>query len=1486
MSDEPRVQQLLNEILDSERTPEEVCAACPELLAEVRQRWQQMLRAVEGELNALFPTPESDRDADTPAPRNLAADLPAIPGYQVEAVLGRGGMGIVYKARHLRLNRPVALKMLLAGAYAGAQERQRFLREAEAVAGLRHANIVQVHDMGDHDGLPYFTMEYVEDGSLAQKLMGTPQCVSYAAALVGTLAEAVQVAHQGGIIHRDLKPANILLQRKAEIPIPKSPMGNPNSDSASPARLSVLDGRISDFDPKIVDFGLARHFGGESALTLSGARVGTPSYMAPEQAMGKTRTIGPSVDIYALGAVLYELLTGRPPFRGETPTETELQVIHHDPVPPSRLNPRVPRDLETICLKCLEKDPARRYATAAALADDLRCLREGRPIQARPLGLGARLWRWCRRKPAAAALAATTLALVGLAIAGGLWLERQRTEHLEETARQEERESQAVTVALEKAADLQQQGRWTEALATLEGAQHLLGASAPKVLGERLRRERADAKMVAELEEIRLRLSEGHRNQALSPEKMYADAFRNYGIPVMTLERAAAAARVRDSSIRETLLAFMHDWLYRVPDENRARLREVLDRADDDEWRRAFRETLVEKDAKKLSALTHEPGASAQPPGVVSGLAAAMLGNMYKYEAYAFLREAQQRYAGDFWINYLLGCFWWEDHPQEAVGYFRAAVAIRPTSDGAYLMLGKALRGAGDREGAIAAFRQSVVLNPGYDVAKELVWALVRGGKLEEARAAWEKFLERDPPDHNSWYGYAQLCLFLGNEGAYRRNRKALLARFGESTNDWIVAERTSLACLLLPDSEDELQGAIRLADLAVAAGSSEPGNPYLRFVKGLAVYRQGRPEEAIPSLQEAAEKLPNRPGPRLALAMAQFQSGRAIEARKTLAAAVLAYDWDEPRGASKSDQPTVWVSHVLRREAEAMILPNLPGFLQGNYQPQENDERIALLGICQTRGLTGAAARLYADAFAADPHLAGELTAECIRRTQAPERPPDPIEAFNAACRYLAARCAASAGCGLGQDGDKLSPAERTRWRKQAREWLRADLAMWAAKVDSDSPWERSLPKRMLTNWQADPDLAGVREPQALDDLSADEREDCLALWRDVRALLKRSGHNPATVALDPKRTRSQEPAPLILMRLGRLNQARVAWKSALEADPLEHDVWNGYAELCLFLGQEEEYRQARRALLERFGTTTNPFYAERTARACMLLPATEDELRQAAALAHRAVAVHEGDKWGHPYFEFVHGLAAYRQGQFGQAITTMRGDASKWVGPCPKLVIAMALHQKGQVDEARKTLVSAVLSYDWTANQMRNIDGCVAHLLRREAESIILPNLPAFLDGKYQPQNNDERLALLGGCQFMNRTSTMARLYTEAFAAAPSLADDLGAGHRYSAARAAALAGCGHGADTTGLGEEERARWREQARQWLRADLAARARDVGSTATRGANRMALTRWRHEPDLAGLREPGELDKLTADERKECLALWAEVAAVLARTQK
>ena len=1072
MAVNPQVLGLLEEMLDTGKVPEEVCRDFPELLPEVRKRWQKF-RLINEQVEALLPGTGTPGSGDAASLGSLAGRPPQISGYEIEAVLGRGGMGVVYKARDKRLNRPVALKMLLTGAFATAAERERFLREAEAEAGLTHPHIVQVYQVGDHDGRPYFTMEFVEGGSLAQQLRGTPQPARQAAALVATLAQAVHAAHQSGILHRDLKPANVLL--------------------------------TADGTPKVADFGLARRLEGAAGLTLSGVPMGTPSYMAPEQALGKSRDVGRESDTYSLGAILYELLTGRPPFRAETAAETLQQVITREPVPPTRLNAAVPRDAETICLKCLEKQSQRRYPSAAALADDLIRFQRGDPIAARPVRGQERLVRWMRRNPAQAALVATILALFVLAVGGGLWLEWQRAERLAERARA----GQRVETALEQATVFRNQGRWPEVRAALEGAAGLLDTSAPADLRKRLHVARADADMVLELEQIRLRLSESGTSQArasLLADQAYAQVFRKYDIDLSAPELAESALRIRNSSIRDTLLPFLHDWFLWVEDANRDGLRALLDEADDDEWRREFREALAVKDDGKLVALARAEEAVDQPPVVLSGLTGRLVDGEHRMKALALLREVQERHPEDFWINYLLGRFWVEQRAQEAVGYCRAAVAIRPKSDQAWALLGKSLRGLGDSEGASAAFRRALALNSYCAVGKEL--ANAAGGRhgLEEARIAWENLVNGDPPAHDAWYGYAELCLYLGNGEAYRLARERLLKRFGETAKDWITAERTSQACLLLPASGNELRRAAELADRAVAAAaeSTEPGNPYVRFVKGLAEYRRGRHAEAVPWLQDAATDLPNRPGPRLVLAMAQFQSGSAEEARQSLAVAVRDYNWNESSPATRSDPPVVWVSHVFRREAEGMILPNIPAFLRGEYQPHDNDERIALLGICLSERRCGAAARLYADAFAADPHLADDLTTQCLFRSRAPEHPDKPIEVFNAACRYHAARCAAQAGCGLGRDGAQLDDAERTLWRRQARKWLQADLAAWAKMLDSDSLAVHDLAKKMLEHWQADPDLAGLRDPAALEALSPDERNDCLALWNEVAARLR----------------------------------------------------------------------------------------------------------------------------------------------------------------------------------------------------------------------------------------------------------------------------------------------------------------------------------------------------------------------------------------------
>jgi serine/threonine-protein kinase len=324
----------------------------------------------------------SRSDAATAVAQDIdkaSAPAPAAPvqpsfirGYEIQAVLGRGAMGIVYKARQPGLKRIVALKMILSGDFAGEGEMRRFRAEAEVIGRLHHPNIVQIYEIGEDEGRPFFSMEFVDGTSLAKKIAATPQPPRDAARITQLLATALHSAHLKSIVHRDVKPANVLL--------------------------------APDGTPKLTDFGLAKTLEEQSGQTHSGAILGTPSYMAPEQAEGRINDIGPHSDIYSLGAVLYELLTGRAPFKAASVFDTLNQVRTMEPVAPVQFAPTIPRDLETICLKCLQKDPRRRYESASALADDLGRFLAGETILARPISQPERLWRWCRRNPRVAVL--------------------------------------------------------------------------------------------------------------------------------------------------------------------------------------------------------------------------------------------------------------------------------------------------------------------------------------------------------------------------------------------------------------------------------------------------------------------------------------------------------------------------------------------------------------------------------------------------------------------------------------------------------------------------------------------------------------------------------------------------------------------------------------------------------------------------------------------------------------------------------------------------------------------------------------------------------------------------------------------------------------------------------------------------------------------------------------------------------------------------
>jgi WD40 repeat protein/serine/threonine protein kinase len=380
----------------------------------------------------------------------LAGPVPAldalqvrVDGYEVLDVIGRGGMGVVYKARQLGVDRLVALKMLSCETPASSAVLERFQAEARAVGRLHHPNIIQVHDIGEQDGRPFLALEYVEGGSLAQWIDGRPQLPRAVARVVETLAMAIHYAHQQGIVHRDLKPANVLLSCRREPPasadLQKEDRTLKKGVLSSFCKSALAGGlRLDEYVPKITDFGLAKHLDGTTGSTVSGV-VGTPAYMSPEQACGQSNEVGPASDIFALGAILYELLTGRPAFRADTPLQTLQRVVSEEPEPLARLQPGVPRDLQIVCLKCLRKDPRMRYSSAEALAEDLHRFRRGRLIRAQPTSWDEQLWGLVRRRLTIAILGTLAFGIgaVGFATTAWLWQEAERASQAAAAAQQQ-----------------------------------------------------------------------------------------------------------------------------------------------------------------------------------------------------------------------------------------------------------------------------------------------------------------------------------------------------------------------------------------------------------------------------------------------------------------------------------------------------------------------------------------------------------------------------------------------------------------------------------------------------------------------------------------------------------------------------------------------------------------------------------------------------------------------------------------------------------------------------------------------------------------------------------------------------------------------------------------------------------------------------------------------------------------------------------------
>jgi serine/threonine-protein kinase len=1064
MSGNPDVSALIEEMFTSGRTPEEVCRDCPELLAEVRRRWTT-IRLVDGAFAELFPDPEisTPRDADATVAVPHPADLPQVPGYRVEALLGRGGMGVVYRAWHLRLNRVLALKMLLAGPCALPEELERFLREAQAVAGLRHPNIVQIYDVGDVEGRPYFTMELVEGGDLADQIQGVPQPARQAAALVATLAEAIHAAHQSGIVHRDLKPANVLLTK--------------------------------DGTPKVTDFGLARRLEANGGLTLSGVPVGTPSYMAPEQARGKRQAIGPATDVYALGAILYELLTGRPPFCAESATATLQQVAADEPVPPSRLNPQVPRDLATIALKCLSKEPPRRYASAAALAEDLRRFLRGESIAARRAGRLERLVRWARRRPAPAALLAVVLLAAATVLGGASWLIGQWML----TAR-------AVQADLREAEGLQQKSAFAEADAVLERAQSRLGDGGPFWLYPVLETARRDHQFLVRLEAIRLNrstLTEGQsshgallRFNKARADRDYTQAFRDQGLGEPPDDPEAVAARVRASRWVAPIVAAMDDWAVCAADPARQEwLLGVARRADPDPWRDRVRDPAAWREGKALAELARAAPVAEQPVPLLLALGERL--SATGEDGVGFLRRVREQYPDDFWTNFTLALALHGPErrpggdPAPALVYYEKALEIRPQAAAVQNDVGLAQIDKYLIWEAATTLHRLVKNDPRCAPGlNNLGVALERKGYWPLAVLRYQDALEIDP----------QLAAAHCNLGAIQAGSGAPYEAIDHYRQALRIDPDCARAHYLLgvallakgryEEADDDYPERVKRLNRFRGPALGEAGTYYRQAIDCDPAWAPDRNTLRIPPRDEARFKEAidhYRQAVRLEPQFDVFHGalGQALLARGefTEAEAELRRGLDlVPKG---QDGFRANLERLLQRCRHMRALEGrLPAIIQGKDKPAAAD-CLDLAELCFVKKHYATAARLYAEALAATPQLTEDL---------------------RAGHRYNAARAAALAGGGHGDDVAGLGESEREALRRQARNSLRLDLAAWTKKVDTGTEADRIQAQKTLAPWRDDTDLAGLRDADTLKRLPPVEQQECRALWQEVADILRRA--------------------------------------------------------------------------------------------------------------------------------------------------------------------------------------------------------------------------------------------------------------------------------------------------------------------------------------------------------------------------------------------
>jgi Flp pilus assembly protein TadD/tRNA A-37 threonylcarbamoyl transferase component Bud32 len=996
---------------------------------------------------STLPAPTQPEEATVDRPSSDAASAALAGGacrYRVLRPHARGGLGEVFVAEDTELHREVALKQLRPGRGDDPASRSRFLLEAEVCGRLEHPGVVPVYGLGtDPEGRPYYAMRFIQGESLHEAIRcfhagdeGAQAPGARRLALSGLLTRfvavcnAVAYAHSRGVIHRDLKPANVMLGKYGETLVVDWGLAKAVGSGEGEAR-----GEEEPLQPS----------SGDGLATQAGAALGTPAYMSPEQATGRLEEVGPASDVYGLGATLYHLLTGLPPVRGATQAELLGKASRGDWPAPRQVNRGVPAPLDAVCRKAMALRPADRYATAQALAADVERWLADEPVSAYRESLARRLGRWRRRHPVL-----VSVVVVALLLGGGFGVWRKvdadaRAARAEREAADLERD---VRAALDEADRLLGQAKWPEAEAAAQWAEGRRAGGGPPDLRARLEQARADLKMAADLEEVRLlqtRLQGGKFHHAAA-DPAFAKAFERYGLTVFSGDLDEAARRVVDSAIREQIVVALDQWTAAKPPgdrKGRKRLLLLARRADADGWRQRLRDQAVLQDRRRLLRLAEEAGASDQPPATSLILAHHLVRVGDWPGAVAVLRRAQQRHPGDFWVNFQLATHLAVNDPSrkdEILGFYRAALALRPQAAGVHVDLGVVLAEQGQFPEAEAAFRKAIALQSDFASAHvNLGLVLWKQGRLGQASAAFREALKFRPEDPGLINTLGRTLVSQGRlqeaETAFREAVR-LVPKFAEA--------RYNLAIALVKQRRlKEAEGAVRLAL------RDRPDYTAAYICLGSLLLEQGQFEAALTPLRRACEL--------------------------------------ESKEARPSDLAASWL-----RDAERLrdLDQKLRAVLRGEASPQGAAETVALARVCgHYRRRYATAARLYAEAFTAKPQLADDL---------------------KAGHRFHAATAAALAAAGKGEDAAKRSAVERARLRGQALGWLRDDLRDWSGHAAKGAAQRREAAAALQLRLST-PDLAGVREAAALASLPEAEHAAWRRLWEDTAVQLKRWGAGEA---------------------------------------------------------------------------------------------------------------------------------------------------------------------------------------------------------------------------------------------------------------------------------------------------------------------------------------------------------------------------------------